>query len=305
MENHNKSTEAESTKAETTKAESTEAETIEQEIEETETTKAEPIEAEPTKAEPIEAELTRTKKTRNKKTKIKKLGLIVVVVLIVLLISVGIYVSDYYHSSISKEQVLAETNIVVTEVADGYFYDGEDEASLLIFYPGAKVDTLAYHTLMVLLAEQGYDCYLVDMPFHLAFFGKDYAEEIIKTRNYQKYYLAGHSLGGAMAASFTANHQEQIDGLILLGAYGTQEMTEYDGKVISIYGSEDKVLNQDNLKQGRDLMPESYCEVLLSGGNHAQFGDYGIQQGDGKATISPIEQKEQTVEFIVTELMVK
>ena len=35
--------------------------------------------------------------------------------------------------------------------------------------------------------------------------------------------------------------------------------------------------------------------VEIDGSNHAQFGWYGEQPGDGKATISHLEQQEQIV----------
>jgi hypothetical protein len=34
--------------------------------------------------------------------------------------------------------------------------------------------------------------------------------------------------------------------------------------------------------------------VVLEGGNHAQFGSYGPQRGDGTATLSASEQQERT-----------
>ena len=35
----------------------------------------------------------------------------------------------------------------------------------------------------------------------------------------------------------------------------------------------------------------------MEGGNHSQFGNYGEQKGDGKATISAEEQQRQTVKL--------
>ena len=38
--------------------------------------------------------------------------------------------------------------------------------------------------------------------------------------------------------------------------------------------------------------------VVIKGGNHANFGNYGHQKGDAKATISRKEQQNQTVKAI-------
>ena len=38
--------------------------------------------------------------------------------------------------------------------------------------------------------------------------------------------------------------------------------------------------------------------VEIDGGNHAQFGSYGLQRGDPPAEITPQEQQARTVEAI-------
>ena len=110
--------------------------------------------------------------------------------------------------------------------------------------------------------------------------------------------MAGHSLGGAMAAMYSAEHLDSLEGLILLGAYPTVPMQADGFSVLSIYGSEDLVLNKESFEQGRSFMPKEYTELCIEGGNHAQFGNYGVQKGDGTATLSPEEQQRQTVEAI-------
>ena len=101
-------------------------------------------------------------------------------------------------------------------------------------------------------------------------------EMLAQFPEYQHWYMAGHSMGGAMASQFAADHPDEVDGLILLGAY--------------IYGS----LNQsveDNIDCTENI-------VEIEGGNHAQFGNYGPQKGDLPAAISAEEQQKQTVEAI-------
>ncbi|TCD46447.1 hypothetical protein D3X11_03310 [Streptococcus sp. X16XC17] len=64
------------------------------------------------------------------------------------------------------------------------------------------MDELAYASLLKEIAEQGVDTFLVKMPFHLAILGADKANQILENYTYDEWYLAGHSMGGAMAASY-------------------------------------------------------------------------------------------------------
>ena len=92
----------------------------------------------------------------------------------------------------------SSSEVTIKKFDKGWFFDGAGEEKALIFYPGAKVATEAYAPLMYQLAESGIDCFLVDMLFHMAFFGMNRAEEIMQEYNYEAWYLGGHSLGGAL-----------------------------------------------------------------------------------------------------------
>lgn len=102
-----------------------------------------------------------------------------------------------------------------------------------------------------------------------------------------------------MAASYTAKHLDSLNGLVLLAAYPTKSLQEGDLAVLSVYGSEDQVLNMEKMKEGRSYMPEDYTEICVEGGNHAQFGNYGFQDGDGNALISAEEQQTRTIQNIL------
>lgn len=112
----------------------------------------------------------------------------------------------------------------------------------------------------------------------------------------EHWYIAGHSLGGAMAANYTATHSEDYDGLILLAAYSTKDLTQTSLRVLSIYGSEDGVLNRESYEKNWANLPADTTEVILGGGCHAQFGGYGPQDGDGTPTGE--EQIRRTAEAI-------
>ena len=92
--------------------------------------------------------------------------------------------------------------------------------------------------------------------------------------------------------------------LIMLAAYPTKPLAE-DLKVLEIYGSNDNVINREKLSEGAQFLPEKAVVYEIAGGNHAQFGDYGKQSGDGEATISADAQLDETVEQISNLLMLK
>ena len=209
------------------------------------------------------------------------------------------YVNDYYKEENVQEYLQTKDSVLVTEMPDGLYLDGPGDETALIFYPGAKVEYTAYLPLLSELADQGIDCFLIKMPCNLAIFGQNKAKKIMDSYEYDHWYLSGHSLGGAMAASYASGHLESLNGLVLLAAYPTKSLKSDSFSVLSLYGSEDGVLNMEKVEEGKAYMPVDYAEVCIEGGNHAQFGNYGEQKGDHAADISREEQQAQTVEAIL------
>ena len=142
------------------------------------------------------------------------------------------------------------------------------------------------------------DVCLVRMPFNLAIFGVDRADKVMAEHDYGRWYLGGHSLGGAMAASYAAGHPSKLAGVARLASYATKPLDDKLSAVV-IYGSEDGVLNMEKLAAGEGYLPEGHLTRVIEGGNHAQFGDYGEQRGDGRAAIPAEAQWERTVELIL------
>jgi len=171
-----------------------------------------------------------------------------------------------------------------------------------IFYPGAKVEPEAYAPLALEIAESGIFTVITPMPLNLAIFGVDKALGVMN--NYPEisnWFFGGHSLGGAMAAQFTHSNPRMIRGLILLAAYPAKNsrLNTSDTPVLSIYASEDGLATVEKIDNTKQYLPGDTEFVLIEGGNHAQFGDYGEQKGDKQATISEEEQRRITVEKIV------
>ncbi|MBR2857741.1 alpha/beta hydrolase [bacterium] len=221
----------------------------------------------------------------------KKLKLIFFVIVLLILAYGVYYVNDYSHAeSVVNNYLNGTDNVSVSKLSNGLFVDGYGNDTVLIFYPGAKVEYTSYLPMFVELANQGVDCYLVEMPFNIAFLGQNSADSIINTTNYSTYVIAGHSLGGVVASSYM-NQSGRCDGLILFAAYPTEKI---DKPVLSIYGSEDNVLDKNRYNDSKPLM-SNITEYVIDGGNHAQFGYYGNQSGDGMANISAENQQNQTV----------
>lgn len=210
-----------------------------------------------------------------------------------------VYFNDYYHADAKALSYLESSgNVKVSAIEEGYYFDGPGNDSALIFYPGAKVEAASYSSIMFSLAEKGMDCFIVKMPLNMAMFGKDTAGDIMSEYSYNKWYLSGHSLGGAMASIYAAGHGNELEGLILMASYSTEKLSD-NLKMLSLVGSEDKVLRREAYEANRTNWPSNAVEYTIEGGNHAQFGSYGEQKGDGKAAISNTKQQKLTVEQIL------
>ena len=223
-------------------------------------------------------------------------------VMLTIAITVGgcaIYVSDYYRAdSVAIESFTASHSVRANESSGGFIvFEPIDPDAGFIFYPGGKVEYTAYITLMSALAEKGLLCILTPMPFNLAVLDMNAAKGMTdKYPEIDNWYIGGHSLGGSMAASFVADNSDDFDGLILLGSYSTAEVTL---PVLSVYGSEDQVLNREKYDKYKSNINSSLTETVIDGGCHAYFGMYGAQDGDGTPSVSNEEQIHLTVEEII------
>ena len=229
----------------------------------------------------------------------------ILAVTIILTAVCALYLGDYYRADAEAMEAFVPAAPVISEAwKDGTVItrpEGRDPVAGLIFYPGGKVEHAAYTPLMETLASEGILCVLVEMPFRLAVLDVNAADGIPEAfPEVECWYMGGHSLGGSMAASYLASHTEDFDGLILLGSYSTADLSGSGLTVLSVYGSEDGVMNREKYDEYKSNLPEGFTEVIIEGGNHAYFGAYGEQEGDGTATVTPAEQLRQTAEAILS-----
>jgi len=187
---------------------------------------------------------------------------------------------------------------VFTPLAD------EETTCGLVFYPGGRVDPRSYAPFARELAARGHHVAIAKMPLSLAVFNSNAADDFIGApgSGVRFWAVGGHSLGGAMAAQYAGTHRVPVTGLLLLASYASgdrgdkTDMSQAKMAAADVTGTNDGVLNRANWKHGQTLLPKETVETVISGGNHAQFGDYGPQPGDNPATISAEEQRARAVD---------
>ncbi len=222
-------------------------------------------------------------------------------VLLALFVVCAVYLSNGYEADTEAINAFA-TDVSVTreERTDGLVFSPQEPQKGFIFYPGGKVEHIAYEPLMRALAAEGFLCVLLEMPFDLAVLAVNAADGVREQYPaVTEWYIGGHSLGGSMAASYLQKNAQSYAGLVLLGSYSTADLSQSGLSVLSVYGSEDLVLNREKYEQCRQNLPQDTREVVIEGGCHAYFGMYGAQAGDGTPTVTNEEQIARTVQEIV------
>lgn len=216
---------------------------------------------------------------------LRRLGLSIALILLILSLAFFVYTSDYYRA-LPESQMIYDA--APTQGSRVHVFGSLDSKIGIIFYPGGKVEDAAYASFCDELSQTGVAVFLVDMPFNLAVFSINSADQIREDNpTIDTWYIAGHSLGGAMASSHQLSREGIYAGIIFLAAYPLESSLI---PTLILKGSQDLVLDSDKL-EGMDVH-------VIEGGNHAQFGSYGIQDKDGEATISPQAQRALTIELI-------
>ncbi|NOT04855.1 MAG: alpha/beta hydrolase [Anaerolineales bacterium] len=164
-----------------------------------------------------------------------------------------------------------------------------------IFYPGGRVDYRSYAVPLHAIAEQGYLVVLVPVKLNMAFFDINAANPVFeKYPEIQHWAVGGHSLGGVASALFAKDHP-QVEGIVFWASYPADDSLKNSGlKMLSIYGTND-MAGMGKFDDTKSLLTADAQYVVIEGGNHAQFGDYGPQPGDNEAAISRADQQAQVV----------
>ncbi len=262
---------------------------------------------------------------------------VLVLLFVATVVAFKIYTSNYYAAEnaviqqISADE-MGEVRVFSNEYCSAFVPKDGNYRAVIVFYPGGKVEYSAYDSLMYELSSRGFICLLARMPDNIALLGVDMVDSLNPdSEKNQKlaasldWYMAGHSLGGTAATKYLADHFGRepgekmgdvgagnsagdnhagaagigkFKGLILCGSYPSCDLSGAPIRMLSVYGSNDGVLNMNSYEKARANWPSDSTEVVLDGGIHSYFGSYGIQSGDGKPTLTNEQQIEKTADII-------
>ncbi|MFT5873178.1 MAG: putative esterase [Clostridium sp.] len=231
----------------------------------------------------------------------------IAIIPIIIIVIIATYSNDYYKAMPEAKIMLRSNDKVEYKSSPWIEYTAKNKIITkgLIIYPGGKVSPEAYAPLAEKVAESGFKVVIAPMLLNLAVLSPNKADYVIeKYPQIKQWYIAGHSLGGVMAARFVYKNHDKINGLILLAAYPekSNNLSSSGVKVLSIYGTKDGFVGKDKIDESKKLLPKSTKWIPIQGGNHSQNGWYGFQKGDNTATITRDEQQniigKSIVEFI-------
>ncbi len=240
------------------------------------------------------------------KKRLIKIVIIFVSLILIMFIAFTIYTSNYYEAVDVDSYLNDDTDSVDVSYDDSdniWFVPSDSdsiEESAFVFYPGGLVEASAYAPIMYELAEDGYISVIVDMPYKLAMFNSNGATDVINNSTYTNlnWYIGGHSLGGVFAARYYLKNPTMVNGLVLLASYSDKDLSSINPKVLTIYGSNDGVLDMDSYNDNYSNLSTNVTQYIIDGGNHSYFGSYGLQKNDNEATITQSEQWSITTSYI-------
>jgi pimeloyl-ACP methyl ester carboxylesterase len=231
--------------------------------------------------------------------KIRKLLLAGAVILVVAVLGFVLWASATLGPEPEALAALRSDEHVTVSVEDDFIVfepTRKNVDTAFVFYPGGRVDYRSYAAPLHKLAAEGYLVILLRPPLNLAFFDVNAADRAMAAfPEIRHWVVGGHSLGGVAAGSYAGSH-DALDGVVFWASYPANDsLSNTDMKALSIYGTRD-ISNMSVFEASRAQLPADAEFVVIDGGNHAQFGDYGLQQGDNAATISRAEQQKQIVD---------
>lgn len=189
---------------------------------------------------------------------------------------------------------------VVVEVVEGSVTlspVGDVPTVGILYIPGARVEPYSYLHALVDVAASGVTVVVMEPLFNMALLDRRSLDELTAAApSVEDWILVGHSLGGVRACMLADD--PRVTGLVLFASYCASDISHLTIAVHQVLASEDGLIDAEALRETRGFLPPGAVTTTIEGANHASFGTYGDQPGDGVATLKRGQMRE-----VITGLM--
>jgi pimeloyl-ACP methyl ester carboxylesterase len=240
-----------------------------------------------------------------RRRRVRAIGLGALGALVLVMIGFVLWANSPYRADRTATlEVFGNPAVAVSTVDEGILLEpvGDavvDDAAGLVFVPGARVEAWAYlYQVSGIVEEHGVTVLITQPPLNLAFFDVRGLDELTAAApQVERWFVGGHSLGGVRACQLAEG--ADVEGLVLLGSYCANDLSSTELAVLSIAAENDGLTDLSTIEQSADLLPADARFELIEGANHAAFGDYGPQAGDGERSITSEQMRERLTALLV------
>ena len=171
-------------------------------------------------------------------------------------------------------------------------------ATGLLFYPGLRVAPEAYVAKLAAIATGANIQIAIGRPvLNIAAFSINQADAMRGALpGVTRWFVGGHSLGGATACFYASKNAGRLEGVVLLGTYCGSDISKTQLRVLDVTGENDGVIPSAKILDHRGELPKDAIIARIPGMNHGQLGNYGKQSGDHAASITDDDAKHMLVE---------
>jgi len=213
--------------------------------------------------------------------------------------------NSYRTRGLTKDvlQSSPTVSVVDAETMLQFIPTSSNSRSGLIFICGSGVSAHAYAPMLRPIAEAGHAVFIVKLPFRFAMLESQKETAIDRAVSVSsahpeisQWVISGHSLGGALACRAARSKPQAFSAMVLVGTTHPKQddLSSLTLPITKVYASNDGVAPVEKVVSNKGLLPKDTQWVEIKGGNHSQFGHYGHQLFDGKATISREVQQTAT-----------
>lgn len=195
----------------------------------------------------------------------------------------------------------AEATVTVTESAEGVLLSPSNpNGQGLVYFAGARVDPAAYADKLSGVAASGITVVIARPTLNFAIF------ETRPLTTWEglapgvgSWAVGGHSLGGVRACMYAADAANELSGIILFGSYCSVDLSGTGIPALTFIGENDQLSTAAKIDEASGLLPDDAEFVTIPDASHAQFGDYGLQPGDGPQDADDADVRDAITDGVV------